>query len=186
MESDEKGEKGDQCSQTRLHLFRSGRRQHIWWASLYKAGLLVWYLCLPFPHYQSRFCSVLYATNKIEIIKVIIFRLTLPKNWGSSLKRVSQLTVIKQVFYTSSVNAAWVAKQKGLVVILKWWRKSVSFDFPVSDRLPNGTEYWIESRRLNLIILKLRSSASLKYSFNLDSFKLDTTLASLKHSCDDH
>lgn len=129
---------------------------------------------------------MLYTTNKIEIIKVIIFRLILPKNLGSSLKWVSQLTVIKQVFYTSSVNAAWVARQKGLVVILKWWRKSVSFDSPLSDRLPDETEYWIESRRLNLIILKMRSPVSLKYSFNLDSFKLDTTLASLKYSCDDH
>lgn len=108
------------------------------------------------------------------------------KNRGNSLKQVSQLTVIKQFFYTSSINAAWVARQKGQVVILKWWRKSVSFDALVLDGLPDETEYWIESRKLNLIILKMRSFASLKYSFNLDSFKLGTTLALLKYSCADH
>lgn len=128
---------------------------------------------------------MLYATNKADIIKVIVFRLIFPKNRGSSLKRVSQLTIIKQ-FYSSSINAAWVARQKGLVAILKWWRKSVSFDSPVSDRLPNETEYWFESRRLNLIILKIRSLASLNCSFNIDGFKLDTNFASLKYSCDNH
>lgn len=99
------------------------------------------------------------------MIKVIIFRLILPKNKGSSVQRVSQPAVIKQFFYTYSTNAARVVRQKRLVVIIeimqkihffwffnvrraaRWnwilnWKGKVEFDNPEDEMLWQPCHHW--------------------------------------------